>query len=65
MKTAVIYLYPKKLFQSSCSFFFKFCISALLLISVALGFGNLLFRGEDEASANTASAEKKILSALS
>ena len=60
MKTAVIYLYPKKLFQNSCSFFFRFCISALLLLSVALGFGNLLFRGENEVSANTALSEKKI-----
>ena len=60
MKTAVIYLYPKKLFQSSFSFFFKFCISALLLLSVALGFSNLLFRSASEASADTALTEKKI-----
>ncbi|MBQ2989115.1 MAG: N-acetylmuramoyl-L-alanine amidase [Clostridia bacterium] len=53
-------MYSKNLFQSSVSFFVKFCISALLLLSAALGFGNLLFRSNVQSPANTASADEKI-----
>ncbi len=60
MKTAVIYLYPKKLFRNSCSFFFKFCVSALLLLSVTLGFSKLLFRDETKASANASLSAQNI-----
>ena len=60
MKTAVIYLYSPKLFQNSLSFFLKFCVAALLLLTAALGFGNLLFRFETDRLAGTASADEKI-----
>ena len=60
MKTAVIYLYSQKLFQNSLSFFLKFCVAALLLLTTALGFGNLLFRFEADRLAGTASADEKI-----
>ena len=53
-------MYSKNLFHSSVSFFVKFCISALLLLSAALGFGNLLFRSNVQSPANTASADEKI-----
>jgi N-acetylmuramoyl-L-alanine amidase len=55
MKTAVIYLYSKKLLRSSLSFFLKFSISAILLLAVALKCGNLLFHPRDEISANLTS----------
>jgi len=58
MKTAVIYLYSKKLFQKSLSFFFKFTLSSLLLLAMALGCGNLLFRAGSEALNTSASDEK-------
>ena len=60
MKTAVIYLYSQKLFQNSLSFFFKFCVAALLLLATALGFGHLLFRFETDRLAGTDSADEKI-----
>ena len=60
MKTAVIYLYSKKLFENSLSFFFKFCVSALLLLATSLGFGNLLFRSPNESPVNTSAANEKI-----
>jgi N-acetylmuramoyl-L-alanine amidase len=60
MKTAVIYLYSKKLFQHSVSFFLKFSVASLLLLTTALGFGNLLFRFESAPSSGTVSADEKI-----
>ena len=60
MKTAVIYLYTPKLFQNSLSFFLKFCVAALLLLTAALGFGNLLFRFETDRLAGTVSTDEKI-----
>ena len=60
MKTAVIYLYSKKLFQNSLSFFLKFCVAALLLLTAALGFGNLLFRFENTPSSGAVSSNEKI-----
>lgn len=58
MKTAVIYLYSKKLFQKSLSFFFKFTLSSLLLLAMALGCGNLLFRAGSDALNTSVSDEK-------
>ena len=60
MKTAVIYLYSKKLFRSSLSFFLKFSLSAILLLAIALKCGNLLFRPEDGISANIASKDSAV-----
>jgi N-acetylmuramoyl-L-alanine amidase len=60
MKTAVIYLYSKKLFQHSVSFFLKFSVASLLLLTTALGFGNLLFHFESAPSSGTVSADEKI-----
>ena len=60
MKTAVIYLYSPKLFQNSLSFFLKFCVAALLLLTAALGFGNLLFRFETDRLAGTVSTDEQI-----
>jgi len=51
-------LYSKKLFQKSLSFFFKFTLSSLLLLAMALGCGNLLFRAGSEALNTSASDEK-------
>ncbi len=42
------------------SFFLKFCLCATLLLATALGFGNLLFRSQNGAPANTASADGKV-----
>ena len=53
-------MYSKKLFQNSCSFFFKFCICALLLLATALGLGNLLFSSEDGGFLNTSAEDEKI-----
>lgn len=51
-------MYSKKLFQKSLSFFFKFTLSSLLLLAMALGCGNLLFRAGSEALNTSASDEK-------
>ena len=53
-------MYSKKLFQNSFSFFLKFCICALLLLTTALGLGNLLFSPEDGGFLNTSAEDEKI-----
>ena len=60
MKTAVIYLYSKKLFRNSVAFFLKFFLCALLLLAMVLHFGKLLFRSENKASVHTDSADQTI-----
>ena len=42
------------------SFFLKFSVASLLLLTTALGFGNLLFRFESAPSSGTVSADEKI-----
>lgn len=60
MKTAVIYLYSQKLFQNFLSFFLKFCISSVLLLATAIGFGKLLFSFEHLDVSNTSLSNEKI-----
>lgn len=60
MKTAVIYLYSQKLFRNSVSFFLKFCVSSLLLLTTALGFAKLLFPNGNGGFLNTSAQDEKI-----
>jgi len=60
MKTAVIYLYPKKLFQNSISFLLKFCVSSLLLLATALGLGKTLFPEDNSGFLNTSAEDEQI-----
>ncbi len=53
-------MYPKKLFQNSLSFLFKFCVSSLLLLTTALGFGKILFPEGNGGFLNTSAQDEKI-----
>lgn len=46
-------MYSQNLFQKSFSFFVKFSVSSLLLLGIALGFGNLIFRPGGKNALNT------------